>query len=153
MAIRSGLKGKVEITDQGGELLYSASWRPAFPTAIWTLRDGSKDVATLRRKALATLRTCVVMCDDYEFTLRRRLSFSRRTQVHSGPFDGATLSGSLTGADFRLVHKGVLIAEAEAQMLSGSRHAIRLIDTENPQAETLTALMMVDLAIQKHEEF
>jgi uncharacterized protein YxjI len=148
------LKNDIRITDEAGELLYTASWRPGFPTAVWTLKNKGRDVATLRRKALAPLRASVVKFGDHEFTLRKKPAIARATEICGGPFDGAILDGSLSGMDFRLQHRGVLIADAKAKLLSmKNRHSVRLHATDDPVAEIVTALMMVDLLIQKHEEF
>jgi len=148
------LKNDLRITDEAGELLYTASWRPGFPTAVWTLKNRGRVVATLRRKALAPLRTSVVKFGDHEFTLRKKLAIARTTEIRGGPFDGAMLFGTLTGMDFQLQHRGVLIADATAKLLSmKDRHSVRLHATDDPVAEIMTALMMVDLLIQKHEEF
>jgi uncharacterized protein YxjI len=87
-----------------------------------------------------------------EFVLRRRLQLHRVTEVQGGPFHGAIFSGSFTGREFRLEQADRLIARATAQMLSTtSRHLVRLIAKDEPMAETLTALMIVDLLIQKYE--
>jgi uncharacterized protein YxjI len=151
---RSLLKSDLQITDDGGELLYSTSWSAGFPTGVWTLKRGDAAVATLRRKALAPLRTSVVVLDGQEFTLRKRLAVSRASQIHGGPFDGAILSGSFSDMDFRLQHRGALIAGAKAKLLSmKDRHSVCLQATDDPAAELLTAVMMVDLLVQKHEEF
>jgi hypothetical protein len=154
IAVHSWIKHDLAITDENDTSLYTASWRAGFPTAVWTLRKGSEDVAVLRREALAPLRRCVVRLGDHEFKLRRKLCVSRITEIAGGPFDGAILSGSLADLDFRLEHNGILIAEAKADWLSiKDRYAVRLIATGDPAAEILTALLMVDLMIQKHEEF
>jgi hypothetical protein len=60
----------------------------------------------------------------------------------------------LNGLRFRLEHQGVLIAESNAELMSmHGRHVVRLYQKEAPSgAETLTALMMADLLIQKYEE-
>jgi uncharacterized protein YxjI len=148
------LKNDLRIINEAGELLYTASWRPGFPTAVWTLKNRGRDVATLRRKALAPARTSVVKFGDHVFTLRKKLAIARATEIRGGPFHGAILYGSLTGMDFQLQHRGVLIADAKAKLLSmKARHSVRLHATDDPIAEIVTALMMVDLLIQKHEEF
>lgn len=153
VAVRSWMKHDLAITDEAGEALYTASWRAGFPTATWTLRKGGEEVASLRREALAPLRRCVVKAGGREFALRKMLSPSRVTRVEGGPFDGATLSGSFTGLGFRLEHDGKLVAEAKADMLSmQDRHVVRLLAADDPAAEMLTALMMIDLLIQKYEE-
>ena len=64
------------------------------------------------------------------------------------------LYGILIGMDSRLQHRGVLIADAKAKLLSmKDRHSVRVHATDDPMAEMLTALMMVYLLIKKHEEF
>jgi hypothetical protein len=154
VAVHSWIKHDLAIADENDTLLYTASWRAGFPTAVWTLRKGSEDVAVLRREALAPLRRCVVKLGGQEFTLRRKLCVSRVTEIAGGPFDGAILSGSLADLDFRLENNGILIAEAKADWLSmKDRYAVRLNATDDPAAERLTALLMVDLMIQKQEEF
>ncbi|HEY0859238.1 MAG TPA: hypothetical protein VGE16_19370 [Albitalea sp.] len=149
---QSWFKGDQHITDEAGKELYAASWRHGFPTAIWTLRRDGKEVATLRRKALAPLRTCNVTMGSHEFVLRNVLSLSRRTVVEGGPFDTAVLSGDLIGLNFRLVLRDQLLAEAESKLLSMcDRYAVRLLSSE-PEAELLTALMMMNLMVEKYEE-
>lgn len=152
VATQSWLNDDLEVTDAAGKPLYSATWQKGFPTATWTLRRERKEIATLRRKALAPLRTCVVKMDGHEFLLRNRLALSRRTEVEGGPFDGATLTGNLTDLDFRLHHRGDLLAEAQGKLLStDNRHTVRLL-RDDPSSQTLAALMMIDLLIQQHEE-
>jgi uncharacterized protein YxjI len=117
------------------------------------LRQSGRDVATFRRKALSPIRACVVTFNGFEFVIRKKLCVSRVIEVCGGPFDGALFSGSFAGRDFRLEHAGRLIAEVKAQMLStrGS-HAVRVIAKDEPLAEPLTALMVLDLLIQKEED-
>jgi|SRR5688572_11572910 uncharacterized protein YxjI len=152
VATESWLKEDLQITDAAGKPLYSAAWHTGFPTATWTLLRDRKEIASLRRKALAPLRTCIVKMDGHEFLLKNMLSMSRRTEVEGGPFDGAVLSGNLTDLDFKLEYRGELIAQAEGKVISPvNRHTVRLLK-DDPTAETMTALMMIDLLIQKHEE-
>jgi uncharacterized protein YxjI len=152
VATQSWLKDDLQVTDAAGKTLYTASWHAGFPTASWTLKQGGKEIATLRRKALALLRTCIVNMDGHEFQLKNTLSMSRRTEVEGGPFDGAVLSGNLTDLDFRLEHRTDLVAQAEGKVVSAdNRHTVRLMN-DDPTAEVLTALMMVDLLVQQHEE-
>ena len=107
----------------------------------------------MRRKALSPIRTCVARLNGSEFVLRKKLSLSRLTEVCGGPFRGAIFSGSVTGQDFRLEHAGRLMAEVNAGMLSATgSHAVRVIARDEPLAESLTALMVLDQLIHKEED-
>jgi uncharacterized protein YxjI len=150
---KAWLKGDVHILDEAGKERYTASWRHGFPTVTWVIQREGEELATLRRKALAPLRTSRVTMDKHEFKLRNTPSLPRRTVVEGGPFDGAVLSGELLGESFRLELRDHLLAEAEGKLLSmHDRYAIRLL-SDDPATEVMTALMMLDLMIQKHEEF
>ena len=148
----SWLKDNLLITDADGRALYTTIWRTTFPVATWSLKRDDQVIATLRRKALALPRTCRVTMGGTEFVLKNRISVSRRIEVEGGPFDGAVLTGNLSDLNFRLEHQGDQIAAAEGKTFSmHNRYIIHLLK-DDPAAEVLTALMLVDLLVQQSEE-
>ncbi|NLG01890.1 MAG: hypothetical protein GX565_17320 [Lentisphaerae bacterium] len=91
--------------------------------------------------------------DGETFVLQNRLALSRITEVRGGRFDGATLSGNLLDLKFRIDHGGRLVAEAEGKILSPHQaHVVHIRTVDDPDAEQLAALMMIDLLIQMREE-
>jgi uncharacterized protein YxjI len=146
-------KGVIRLSDAQGEELYTASSGGGFPKATWTLSRGREPLATLRCEALSFLPTCHVAMGEDKFVFRNRAAMRRRIAVEGGPFDGAELSGTLLDGDFRLEHKGRLLAQADAMLFSmRDKHSVRLM-AEEPAAEAFTALMMVNLMIQKEAEW
>lgn len=147
-------KHALHITDDANELLYTASWHVGFPTGLWTLKHKGQNIGTMRRRFFAPLRTMDVNLSGHQFTIRRRLAIFRINEINGGPFDGATLTGRLTDLDFRIQHRGAAIAEASSKLLSlKGQHLVRLAAVDDPFAEIMTAVMMIDLLIQKHDEF
>ena len=144
IASRSWLKRELVVSGEEGAVLFTASWRPGFPTGIWTVHRNSEPFAVLRCKAFSALHKCVVKMDGETFVLQNRLALSRITEVRGGRFDGATLSGNLLDLKFRIDHGGRLVAEAEGKILSTHQaHVVHIRTADDPDAEQLAALMMI----------
>jgi uncharacterized protein YxjI len=142
-----------QVLDEHGTVLYAMTWRWGWPVRTWVVRRGGEPAATMRRKLLAFAPTWIVEAAGGRFLLRRRLlALRRRTQVLGGPFDGAELTGSLLGLSFRLEHGGRVVARARERLLTlRERHDVELLE-DTPQAELLTALLMLNLLLQKESE-
>jgi hypothetical protein len=153
IASRSWLKRELVVSGEEGAVLFTTSWRPGFPAGTWTVHRNSEPFAVLRCKAFSPLHKCVVNMDGETFVLQNRLALSRITEVRGGRFDGATLSGNLLDLKFRIDHGGRLVAEAEGKILSPHQaHVVHIRTVDDPDAEQLAALMMIDLLIQMREE-
>ena len=150
IASRRWLRPELIVSGPTGDILLTAAWRLGFPTATWTVKRGAETIATLRCKALAPLRTCIVHAGGETFAFRNRLAFSRLVEVRGGRFDGATLSGNLSDLKFRLEHRGQLLAEAQGRLASlHDPHMVRIARADDPAVSQLAALMVIDLMIQK----
>lgn len=146
------LRGRMTVTDEGGEPAYQAAGEFAFwPTWTITRRDG--ETAKLKRRAWTWLPVWQVRAASGEFVVRRRFTwFKRRYQVEGGPYDGATLSGSTFDLKFLLERHGAVLAQAAGPLLSlRDRHDILLGDSD-PGLEWLTVIAMVIVQQERQAE-
>lgn len=147
------LLGKIEITDDAGNVLYESRARWGWLSQPWSIAQDGREVATVTRKLWSFTPIWNVSTNEENFILRGKLwSWRRQITVVGGRFDGALLRGSLLDMDFELSRHGQVIARAQAKMLTlRTRHSIDLLDT-TPQAELLTAILMTHLVAQKSED-
>lgn len=147
------LLGKIQITDDGGKVLYESRARWGWLSKPWTITQDGLDVATITRKLYAFAPVWNVRTRDEQFMLRDKLwSWRRQITVVGGRRDGAVLRGNLLDMDFELARHGKVIARAQAEVLTlRTRHSIVLLDT-TPQAELLKAILMTNLLAQKRED-
>lgn len=147
------LLGKIQITDDGGTVLYESRGQWGWLSKPWTITQDGLDVATITRKLYSFTPVWNVRTRDGDFILRGKLwSWRRQITVVGGRFDGAVLRGNLLDMDFELARHGKVIARAQAEVLTlRTRHSIVLLDT-TPQAELLKAILMTNLLAQKRED-
>lgn len=147
------LLGKIEITDEAGNVLYESRARWGWLSQPWSIVQDGREVATVTRKLWSFTPIWNVSTSEENFILRGKLwSWRRQIMVVGGRFDGAVLRGSLLDMDFELARHGQVIARAQAKMLTlRTRHSIDLLDT-TPPAELLTAILMTNLLAQKRED-
>ncbi|MDI4632916.1 hypothetical protein J7U46_07630 [Pelomonas sp. V22] len=145
------LKERLQILDADERLLYEATWEFAWFNPTWVLTRDGREAARLKRRLLSWLPCWEVQANGSPFLLRTRWGWRRRVQVQGGPLDGAELRGGLLDMSFELERSGRILARADAKWLSlRERHVIELLD-ESPEAELLTAVMMVTVLLQKSE--
>ena len=147
------LLGKIQITDDAGNVLYESRARWGWLSQPWSITQDGREVATVTRKLWSFTPIWNVSTSEENFILRGKLwSWRRQITVVGGRFDGALLRGSLLDMDFELARHGQVIARAQAKMLTlRTRHSIDLLD-KTPQAELLTAILMTHLVAQKSED-
>lgn len=147
------LLGKIEITDDAGNVLYESRARWGWLSQPWSITQDGREVATVTRKLWSFTPIWNVSTSEENFILRGKLwSWRRQITVVGGRFDGAMLRGSLLDMDFELALHGQVIARAQAKVMTlRTRHSIDLLDT-TPQAELLTAILMTNLLAQKGED-
>lgn len=147
------LLGKIQITDDDDHVLYAANGRWGWFSKPWTIHQDQREIATLRRKLWTFTPIWHVDGVDGSFSLRGKLwSWRRKVTVAGGPFDGAVLQGSLLDMNFELNHQGRVLARAQSELLTiRTRHSIVLLDA-TPQAQRLTAILMIHLLVEKGEE-
>lgn len=75
----------------------------------------------------------------------------RHIHIEGGPFNGAQLFGNFSDSEFRLEYHGKLIAEVKGKALSMHTRYNAVLLKDDSAYEALTALILVDLMIQKHE--
>lgn len=147
------LLGKIQITDEAGNVLYESRARWGWLSQPWSITQDGREVATVTRKLWSFTPIWNVSTSEENFILRGKLwSWRRQITVVGGRFDGAMLRGSLLDMDFELARHGQVIARAQAKVMTlRTRHSIDLLDT-TPQAELLTAILMTNLLAQKGED-
>lgn len=147
------LLGKIEITDDAGNVLYESRARWGWLSQPWSITQDGREVATVTRKLWSFTSIWNVSTSEENFILRGKLwSWRRQITVVGGRFDGALLRGSLLDMDFELARHDQVIARAQAKVMTlRTRHSIDLLDT-TPQAELLTAILMTNLLAQKGED-
>ena len=147
------LLGKIEITDEAGNVLYESRARWGWLSQPWSITQDGREVATVTRKLWSFTPIWNVSTSEENFILRGKLwSWRRQIMVVGGRFNGALLRGSLLDMDFELARHGQVNARAQAKVLTlRTRHSIDLLDT-TPQAELLTAILMTNLLAQKRED-
>jgi len=139
-----------DITDETGELRYTAARKPGLLSGTWALRRGADTIALFRRKATMFRWVGIVEMDGTQFLLKNRLGFSRIVEVQGGPFDGAVLTGNFFDQKFRLEHRGVLLAEGRGKLLATrDRFVVRMTRGDDPAAEALAAVMILDTLIER----
>lgn len=147
------LRGRLDVTDGQGRLLYEcvSNWNFLMPS--WTLLQDGRELAVCRRKFLAFGWTWTVQTLHERYQLRRALwSLRRRIHVDGGAFDGAELSGNLWDLSFELTWRNQVLARAQGKLLTlRDRHNIALLDP-SPEAELLTVIVMAQLLIEKRSE-
>ncbi|WP_308923011.1 hypothetical protein [Janthinobacterium sp. J1-1] len=147
------LLGKIQITDDAGNVLYESRARWGWLSQPWSITQDGREVAAVTRKLWSFTPIWNVSTNEENFILRGKLwSWRRQITVVGGRFDGAMLRGSLLDMDFELARHGQVIARAQAKVMTlRTRHSIDLLDT-TPQAELLTAILMTHLLAQKRED-
>jgi len=149
---RSWLATAFDITDETGEVRYVARRHPGFLSGTWSVVRGAETVAVLSRRSTLPRRACLVEMEGTEFLIKNRFGFSRVTEVHGGSFDGAVLTGGFFDLKFRLEHRGALLAEAKGRLLAArDRFVVRLARADDPAAEALAVVMIMDTLIQRSE--
>lgn len=147
------LLGKIQITDDAGLVLYEGAARWAWLPRPWRITQHGQEVASIARKPWSFTPIWSVSTHEEHFILRGKFwSWRRHITVVGARFDGAVLQGSLLDMDFELARHGQLLARAQAKLLTlRTRHSIELLD-DSPQAELLTAILMIHLLAQKSED-
>lgn len=147
------LLGKIQITDDAGAVLYEGAARWGWLSRPWRITQHGQEVAAIERKLWSFAPIWNVSTREEHFILRGKFwSWRRQVTVEGGRFDGAVLRGSLLDMDFELTRHGQTLARAEAKVLTlRTRHSIELLD-DSPQAELLTAILMIHLLAQKGED-
>ena len=147
------LLGKIHITDDAGTVLYEGAARWDWLVRPWRIVQYGQEVASIERKLCSFAPIWTVSTREERFILRGKFwRWRRRVTVVGGRFDGAVLQGSLLDMDFELSRHGQLLARIQAKVLTlRTRHSIALLD-DSPQAELLTAILMIHLLAQKGED-
>lgn len=147
------LLGKIQITDDDENILYESQAQWGWLTKPWRITQDGREVATITRKLWSFTPVWNISTSEENFRLRGKLwSWRRHITVEGGRFDGAVLQGSLFDMDFDLSQDGLILARAQARVLTlRTRHSIELLNS-SPQVELLTAILMTALLAQKGED-
>ncbi|XOV77968.1 MAG: hypothetical protein ACFHVJ_13565 [Aestuariibacter sp.] len=147
------LRGRMEITDENGILLYDAVGELALFSPTWRITKGQEQVASVKRKTFSFAPTYFVKSKLGDFVIKRKVfSLSRRYHILGGPFNGAVISGNLLDLKFNINHGTQTLARASGNVLSlRDRHNIEVTSTQ-PEAELMTVIAMVTLNLDKKSD-
>jgi len=147
------LKGQMFIDDENGERRYDAKGEFAFFCPTWTLKNSTKELATVVKKFWAWSPTWNVQSEIGNFVIKRKLfSWTRTYNVVGGSYDGAIIKGNIWDLKFEISHKDKCIASAKAKILSlRDTHNIQVHETKN-DAELFTTITMVVLHLDKQDD-
>ena len=147
------LRGNIRITDENVHLAFEARGEFAFFSATWRIFQDDLQVATIRRKIFSIRPTWEISGTLGEFLVKRKIfSFYRRMYVDGGPYEGATISGSLLDLGFLIEKEGLELAKASGKILTISdRHNIELL-SQNAQDILFTVIGMVVVQLDRRDE-
>lgn len=145
------IRGQMDISDEQGNQIYEAKGELALLSSIWRIRDGSHELAQIRKKLFSFIPTWDVEGMAGKFQVKRKLfSWARKYYVTGGKLDGATVKGELSGLNFEILNNQKTIARASGKILSlRDRHRIEILSEED---ELFAVIAMVILHLDRKEE-
>lgn len=145
------LAGQIDITDDTGALAYEAKAEFQLAETRWNLLNGDVRLATLTRARWGWNRPWQIASFQGDWAIRRKLwSMSRHYTVLGGPYDGATISGSMWDRSFTIEHKGVTLARAVNKLLS--LRDVHKVEILHPDAELLCVLALIIVKDDRRNE-
>ncbi len=144
------IRGRMEITDDQGQLAYEAKGELAWLSPIWEIGNGSVALAQVRKKLFSWAETWDVRGELGRFRVKRRLfSWTRSYRVEGGELDGAVIKGGLFDLDFEIVSGHRTLAKATGKLLSlRDRHSIEVLGDE----ELFVVIAMVILHLDRRDD-
>lgn len=147
------LHGQMLINGSNDEQRYSAKGEFALYCPTWTINNGEKNVATIKRKSWSITPIWNVSSDFGEFFIKRKLfSWKRNYYIFNGPYDGAVVEGSFWRSSLEIAHNGKRIAAADSKLFSvRDKHLITVHD-DDKNSELLTTIVMVTLLLDRKSD-
>ncbi|SFV17365.1 LURP-one-related/scramblase family protein [Pseudoduganella namucuonensis] len=143
------LRGRMDISDERGELAYEASGEWGFLSRTWNITRAGTEVARVRRKILSWVPTWLVSGELGDFQVKRKVfSWTRQYYVIGGPLRGAVIKGSLFERRFEIAKGQETIAKATGEIFSlRDRHRIEIYGDN----ELFTVIVMVVLQLDRRD--
>ena len=147
------LRGRMDVQDEQGNVIFEAVAEFAFLRPKWVLRDEKQILATFYKKRWSWTSSWTIESEIGDFTIKRLVwSWKRRYLVSGGPFDGAKVEGNGWDMKFSVAHKDTLIAQAATQVLTlRDRIQIELLD-DRKAVVLFTAIVILILMQDKQGE-
>jgi uncharacterized protein YxjI len=147
------LRGRMNITDDSGNIIYEAVGELSFFSPTWRITKGAREVATVQRKIFSFSPTWSISGELGEFLIRRRIfSLTRKYDVLDGPLNGASISGNIWDLSFVILNGSEVIARATGKILNlRDQHNIEIINSDK-ESELMTIISMITLHIDRSSE-
>ena len=140
------IRGRIEVTDERGELAYEARGELAFLSPTWRLHQRGQELASVRQRVFSWAPTWQISAGNDAFEIKRKLlSWTRQCYTVGGPYDGALIQGNLWDLNFKVTHAGSTLATATGKILTlRDRHKVEVL-SEADELFVVMAMMVVHL--------
>jgi uncharacterized protein YxjI len=145
------LFGRIDITDENGQLCYYAKGEFSLLRRRWRIyRGDDQEIAQMIHKRFAIRPTFLVSGMLGDMVLQRKFfSLKREYWVTGGPYDGAWFKGNILDLAFTINHNDRLIAKAAEKLISiRDTHRIDIHDG-NENDELFTVIAVVAMQLEK----